>query len=73
MEPLKLGLIGLGGMGQNHLEKEKGLDSIHFVGVADVVPSLVDEVSRTYDVPGFYDPQQLIDSGSCEAILIATP
>ncbi|HVB96812.1 MAG TPA: Gfo/Idh/MocA family oxidoreductase [Chloroflexota bacterium] len=73
MEPLKLGLIGLGGMGQSHLEKEKSLGNVHFVGVADVIPSVVDEVSRTYDVPGFYGYQQLIDSGNCEAVLIAAP
>lgn len=72
-EPLKLGLIGLGGMGRNHLEKEAALDEIRFAGVADVAAAAVDDVSKRYDVPGFYDYRQLIDSGRCEAVLIATP
>ena len=73
MEPLKLGLVGLGGMGRNHLEKEVALSEVRFVGVADVVRSAVDDASKRYDVPGYYGYQQLIDSGVCEAVLIATP
>jgi len=73
MDPLKLGLVGLGGMGRNHLEKEVALPEVRFVGVADVVASSVDEVSARYGVPGFYGYQQLVDSGACEAVLIATP
>jgi len=73
MEPLKLGLVGLGGMGRSHLEKEVGLEEVRFTGVADVVATAVDEASSRYDIPGFYSYQQLIDSGTCEAVLIATP
>lgn len=73
MEPLKLGLIGLGGMGRGHLAKELGSPLVKFVGVADVVKASVDEVSASHNIPGYYDPQELIDSGTCEAVLIATP
>jgi predicted dehydrogenase len=73
MEPLRLGLVGLGGMGRSHLEKEVALPDVRFVGVADVVKASVDEVSTRYDIPGYYGYQQLIDSGTCEAVLIATP
>lgn len=73
MEPLRLGLVGLGGMGRGHLEKEVGLQEVRFVGVADVIAASVDEVSARYDIPGYYSYQQLIDSGTCEAVLIATP
>ncbi len=73
MEPLKLGLVGLGGMGRSHLEKEMHLPEVRFVGVADVVKEAVDEISARYDIPGFYSYRDLIDSGTCEAVLIATP
>lgn len=72
-EPLRLGLIGLGGMGRSHLEKENGLEEVRIVAVADVVTSAVDEASARYGVRGFYSHQELIDSGLCEAVLIATP
>lgn len=73
MEPLKLGLVGLGGMGRSHLEKEISLEEVRFVGVADAVPAAVDEVSARYGIPGYYSYQDLIDRGHCEAVLIATP
>ncbi len=73
MEPVKLGLIGLGGMGQGHLAREIGLAEVKFVGVADVVPSVVAATSARYDVPGYDGYQSLLDSGTCEAVLIATP
>jgi predicted dehydrogenase len=73
MEPVKLGLVGLGNMGRSHLNKETALDEVTFVGVADVVRAAVDEVSAAYDIPGFYGYRDLIDSGRCEAVLIAAP
>jgi predicted dehydrogenase len=73
MEPLRLGLIGLGGMGKSHLAKEVGLDEVRFVGVADISHSAVEEVKRTYGLPGFEDFRELVDRGNLEAVLIATP
>jgi predicted dehydrogenase len=60
-------------MGKGHLAKETSLAEVTFVGVADVVPAAVDAASAQYGIPGFYGYQQLIDSGKCEAVLIATP
>jgi predicted dehydrogenase len=60
-------------MGKSHLAKEVSLPEVTFVGVADVSRSAVDEVSRTYGLPGFYDYRDLIASAQCEAVLIATP
>jgi predicted dehydrogenase len=73
MEPLRIGLVGLGGMGKNHLAKETTLGEVSYVGVADVSRPAVDDASRTYGLPGYYDFKQLIESGACEAVLIATP
>ena len=44
MEPLRIGLVGLGTMGRGHLEKEQGLDEARIVAVADVVRGAVDEM-----------------------------
>ena len=73
MEPLRIGLVGLGTMGRGHLEKEQALDEAKIVAVADVVRASVDEVRDKYGVRGFYSYQDLIDSGEVEAVLIATP
>src|SRR5436305_14361985 len=73
LEPLRLGLVGLGGMGRGHLAKEAALPEVRYVGVADIMPAAVDEVSAKYGVPGYYSFEELIDSGLCEAILVAAP
>jgi predicted dehydrogenase len=73
MEPLRLGLVGLGNMGRGHLEKEQGLDEARIVAVADVVRRAVDEAREKYGLIGFGSPEELIDSGEVEAVLIATP
>ena len=74
MKPLRLGLVGLGVMGQGHLEREHGkLPEVEFVGVADVRPELVEQVSLKHDLPGYPSAEALIESGRCDAVLIATP
>lgn len=73
MDPLRIGLVGLGTMGRGHLDKEQGLDEARIVAVADVVPKAVDDVRDRYGVRGFYSPEELIASGEAEAVLIATP
>ena len=73
MEPLRIGLVGLGTMGRGHLSKETALPEVHIVGVADVDSAAVQSISQTYDIPGYSSYQDLIKSGTCEAILIATP
>lgn len=73
MEPLRIGLIGLGNMGKSHLAKETNVSEVRFTAVADVVSSAVDEVSHRYGIRGFHRYEDLIQSGLCEAVLIATP
>jgi predicted dehydrogenase len=73
VDPLRIGLIGLGNMGRAHLEKEQGLDEAKIVAVADVDAKAVADVRDRYGVRGFHSPEELIRSGEAEAVLIATP
>jgi predicted dehydrogenase len=73
MQPLRIGLVGLGTMGRGHLSKETALPEVQIVGVADVDPAAVQSASQTYGLPGYSSYQELIENGNCEAILIATP
>jgi len=73
MEPLRLGLVGVGNMGRGHLEKEQGLDEARIVAVADLVDRAVAEARDKYGVLGFGSAEEMIDSGQIEAVLIATP
>lgn len=74
MEPLRLGLIGLGVMGASHLTMEHGVvEEVRFTALCDVNEVLLRAKSQELGLPGFGDYRELIDSGLCEAVLIATP
>jgi UDP-N-acetylglucosamine 3-dehydrogenase len=67
---LKVGVVGLGMMGQHHVRvyKELGYD---VVGVADANPERAKEIGEKYHIPYYSDYHALI--GSVEAISIAVP
>lgn len=74
---VRLGIIGIGGMGTNHLNSimEGKVPELKLCAVADIRTSRV-EWAREHlpkEVAVFNDGKELIDSGICEAILIATP
>jgi predicted dehydrogenase len=77
MEQVRLGIIGIGGMGTNHaLSIVKGtVPEMQLTAVADIR-----EIRRSWakdNLPGsvaiFDDGRKLIESGTCDAVLIATP
>ena len=77
MEKVRIGIIGIGGMGSNHaISITKGMvPDMVLTAVADVRPSRLDWAKENLpgDVVTFLDGRELIDSGKCDAILIATP
>ncbi len=74
MEQVRLGLVGVGGMGGEHLKMEHGaVEGVRFTALCDVNEAALEEKGRQYDLPTFSDYRALIDSGLCDAVLIATP
>lgn len=77
MEEVRLGIIGLGGMGTNHaFNLVKGLvPKMRLTAVADIRQSRLDFAKE--NLPAglalFSDGRELIDSGKVDAVLIATP
>lgn len=77
MEQVRLGIIGIGGMGTNHINTvmRGNVPEMRITAVAD--PS-VSRRSRAREilpdgVRVFDDGKALIDSGACDAVLVATP
>ena len=77
MERVRLGIIGIGGMGTNHALSivEGNVPEMELTAVADVR-----EIRRSWakenlpeSVAIFDDGRKLIESGTCDAVLIATP
>jgi len=73
MKSVRLGVIGLGSMGAQHarsiIEKKVGRCSLAAVANPNPVPAAAFDSS----VCKFNDSNELIKSGACDAVLIATP
>ena len=77
MDEVRLGIIGIGGMGTNHaLNIVKGLvPQMRLTAVADINDARLKWAKENLpeNVKCFSDGREMIDSGECDAVLIATP
>jgi len=77
MDEVRLGIIGIGGMGTNHaLNIVKGLvPQMRLTAVADINDARLKWAKKNLpeNVKCFSDGREMIDSGECDAVLIATP
>ncbi len=75
---VRIGIIGLGTMGQGHLKTlTEDVPQAQVTAVCDIVPARFTEAENkkrlSPAVKRFTDYRQLIDSGLCGAVAIATP
>lgn len=68
---LKVGLIGLGKMGQSHLRILSMLKGVELVFVADADAALAARLGVAHGVPGVADPAPLLPTA--DAVVICTP
>lgn len=77
METLRLGVIGLGNMGSEHcrLILSEGARQVTLTAAADLRPERREWAKATLpgNVQVFASGQELIESGACDAVLIAVP
>jgi predicted dehydrogenase len=73
VEPLNLGLIGVGQMGSAHARQMAQLDEVRVVAVADVDGARAQAIGEATGARVFPDTRTLLRQGDIEAILIATP
>ena len=72
MDKVRLGIIGVGGMGSSHSRYlQKGeVQRAELTAVCDIVPA---KVERFAGLKTFTDSRELIRSGEVDAVIIATP
>ena len=73
MKQVKLAVIGLGYIGQRHLEKIARLENIEIVAVCSRRKQHCQGIAAKYDCRAFSDYHELLDSKVSDAVLIATP
>jgi len=73
MKEVKLGIIGLGVMGSEHIRTVGKAKNIRLGAVCDIKKGLADERAKENNVNAYYSADDLIKSGDVDAVLIATP
>ena len=73
LEPLKFGIVGVGGMGGHHAATLPKLEETTLVAVSDVNAETAQKVAGETGATAYPDYKELIRKGGIEAVLIATP
>ena len=74
--PLRYGVIGTGMMGIEHIENILALDDTEVTAVADPHPASLESAARALGHPprgSFTDHRDLLASGLCDVVVVATP
>ena len=72
--PVKLGVIGVGMMGQRHITRLLQMQEyFQITAVCDVYSVWLDREAKRTGAEPFSDYRQLLESKNVEAVLIATP
>ncbi len=73
MRQVKIGIIGIGGMGQAHAKNIDGLDNCTLTAVCDIDNDKLKKIGAEKDVQTFQDSGSFFHEADVEAIIIATP
>lgn len=69
---MKVGVVGIGAMGQNHVRVYSEIEGCELVGVADSNEEVANKFAAKYNTKAVYDYKKLLDYG-VEAVSIAVP
>lgn len=70
---LRIGLIGLGAMGRNHLRILSSIPDVRLVAVADTDRDALDAATNGTGAQGFAEPMALLGEADLDALVIASP
>ncbi len=69
----RVGLIGLGVMGRNHLRVLSDLEGVELAAVCDQDDNVVGAVSHKYSIPGYSSWDEMLDRERLDAAVVAVP
>jgi predicted dehydrogenase len=73
MDKVRVGIVGVGGMGSGHANTMKSVEEVELTAVCDIEKGIVEQVAQEHQVKAFTDYRTLIDSGLADAVIVATP
>lgn len=71
MDPVRIGVIGTGRMGQSHCRVYSNLRHVKFVGICDANADLGRDIARRHEVSFFRDVDSLLEN--VDAVSVCTP
>jgi len=72
-EPMKLGLVGAGGIAQSYAQALRDSSQVRIAGVADVRSEAASALAEDLGTRVFETHEALAKDGDCEAVLVCTP
>ena len=60
---LRIGIVGMGGIGNRHAAVYQSLEQTEIVAVCDIIRERADKAAADYDAKAFYSVQEMLDSG----------
>lgn len=73
MEKVRIGIIGVGGMGYAHCKIVKALPETELTCLCDIDENVAKQRGEEFRVKYFTEYKELIKSGLCDAVIVATP
>jgi predicted dehydrogenase len=70
-ERVRIGVIGVGHLGEFHVQKYKAMAGVELVGVVDTNPDRVNEIARRYDTRAFQTHLDILDM--VDGVSLAVP
>jgi predicted dehydrogenase len=70
---VKIGVVGLKGIGNHHLTILSTMEQIELIGVCDNVVEIADKKALEYGVPAYYNHAEMFEKSGIEAVVIAVP
>lgn len=73
MEPLRVAVVGTGGMGQGHVRILREIQEVELVAVCDIDEPTARRVAEENEVDCYLDHRELLEEEELDAVTIATP
>lgn len=73
MEKLNIGVIGLGAIGQKHVEALAQVERANILGLADINREVAEKTAAKYGGKAFTDYKQMLALSELDAVIVATP
>lgn len=73
MDTVRIGIIGVGGMGTGHATGMKEVPNATLTALCDIDDNVCRARAEAFGVPGFTAHTDLLDSGLVDAVIVATP